>query len=213
MERADFDCHDRSNMGAPNAGGHGSPEPRRDTRLDRLCDSRSSSELSQRRVSFCMPTLNGLVSANTAQLIRSRSPGTPEMPTLCGREPCQQPVTICSFKLAALWVRISTVPVCCTHSSLFSPERERERERQDEKQTDTRYIQTDDAPLYTRGNKQCLAICCMNIVIYLLVKAYYVWRNKQREKTWDTFTEEERLRYLSDPPDEGNKRLDFRFQH
>lgn len=53
----------------------------------------------------------------------------------------------------------------------------------------------------------------MNVVLYLLTKAYYVWRNKQKDKKWNDFTEEERLRYLSDPPDEGNKRLDFRFQH
>lgn len=71
----------------------------------------------------------------------------------------------------------------------------------------------DDAPLYSRGNRQCLYLCCMNIVLYLLTKAYYVWRNHQKAKKWEVLTEEQRLRYLSDPPDEGNKRLDFRFQH
>lgn len=71
----------------------------------------------------------------------------------------------------------------------------------------------DDAPLYSRGNKVCLGIACLNVFLYLGVKAYYVWRNKQKGKRWDGMTEDERLQYLSDPPDEGNKRLDFRFDH
>ncbi len=53
----------------------------------------------------------------------------------------------------------------------------------------------------------------MNIVLYALVKAYYVWRNKSRDKKWDAMTVEERLHYLATTTDEGNKRLDFRFHH
>ncbi|KAK4227418.1 major facilitator superfamily domain-containing protein [Podospora fimiseda] len=71
----------------------------------------------------------------------------------------------------------------------------------------------DDAPLYRRGNRQLLGICCMNLVIYALVKAYYVWRNKSRDKKWNAMTEEQRLDYLANTTDEGNKRLDFRFDH
>ncbi|KAH8780086.1 major facilitator superfamily domain-containing protein [Diaporthe sp. PMI_573] len=71
----------------------------------------------------------------------------------------------------------------------------------------------DDKPLYTRGNKQLLAVCGMNIVLYFLTKAYYVFRNKQRDKKWNAMTEDERLDYLENTTDEGNKRLDFRFQH
>jgi hypothetical protein len=76
----------------------------------------------------------------------------------------------------------------------------------------TKWI-SDDAPLYRRGNRQLLAILCMNIVLYFLVKAYYVWRNNQKAKKWNAMTEEERLNYLSTTKDKGNKRLDFRFQH
>ncbi len=72
---------------------------------------------------------------------------------------------------------------------------------------------SDDAPVYSRGNKQLLAIVCMNIVLYFLVKAYYVFRNKQRDKKWNAMSEEERLVYLSTTTDLGNKRLDFRFAH
>ncbi len=72
---------------------------------------------------------------------------------------------------------------------------------------------TDDAPLYHRGNKQLIAILVMNIVLYLLTKAYYVARNRQRETKWKAMSEDERLDYLTNTKDQGNKRLDFRFQH
>jgi len=72
---------------------------------------------------------------------------------------------------------------------------------------------SDDAPLYIRGNRQLLAVLCMNIVLYLLTKAYYVFRNKQRDKKWAAMSESERLNYLTTTTDKGNKRLDFRFQH
>lgn len=71
----------------------------------------------------------------------------------------------------------------------------------------------DDAPLYKRGNKQLLAILCMNFALYGLVKAYYVFRNKQRDNKWNAMTPEERVHYLTTTTDEGNKRLDFRFSH
>ncbi|OAQ60591.1 MFS transporter [Pochonia chlamydosporia 170] len=71
----------------------------------------------------------------------------------------------------------------------------------------------DDAPRYQRGNKQLLAVCCMNIVVYILTKLYYIWRNKTRDAKWESMTEEQRLEYLATTKDEGNKRLDFRFDH
>lgn len=70
-----------------------------------------------------------------------------------------------------------------------------------------------DAPRYVHGNRALLGIACMNIVIYILTKLYYVWRNRSRAKKWDAMTEEQRLNYLATTTDEGNKRLDFRFQH
>ncbi|KAJ0118786.1 hypothetical protein J7T55_013041 [Diaporthe amygdali] len=75
------------------------------------------------------------------------------------------------------------------------------------------YAGHNDKPLYKRGNRQLLAVCCMNIVLYFLTKAYYVFRNKQRDKKWNALTEDERLDYLANTTDQGNKRLDFRFQH
>jgi hypothetical protein len=72
---------------------------------------------------------------------------------------------------------------------------------------------TDDAPLYRRGNKALLGIVSFNIVVYALTKLFYVKRNKQRDDKWNSMTEAERLHYLATTKDEGNKRLDFRFQH
>ncbi|KAJ8127224.1 hypothetical protein O1611_g6413 [Lasiodiplodia mahajangana] len=68
----------------------------------------------------------------------------------------------------------------------------------------------DDAPLYRRGNSILLGILSLNIVLYIVAKSYYIWRNRSRARKWDSMTPEERLVYLSDHQDKGNKRLDFR---
>ncbi|KAI0547943.1 major facilitator superfamily domain-containing protein [Xylaria curta] len=69
----------------------------------------------------------------------------------------------------------------------------------------------DDAPLYRRGNSILLGILGLNLVLYAVAKGYYVWRNRSRARKWDRMTPEEKLVYLSDHQDKGNKRLDFRF--
>ncbi|KAH7148179.1 major facilitator superfamily domain-containing protein [Dactylonectria macrodidyma] len=71
----------------------------------------------------------------------------------------------------------------------------------------------DDRPHYRRGNKQITAICSANIVIYLLAKGYYIWRNKQRDRHWNALSKEERVHYLETTTDAGSKRKDFRFAH
>ncbi|KAK0702369.1 major facilitator superfamily domain-containing protein [Lasiosphaeris hirsuta] len=71
----------------------------------------------------------------------------------------------------------------------------------------------DDRPEYRRGNRQLVAIASMNIVIYLLAKGYYVWRNKKRDQKWEAMNPEERQVYLNTTTDKGSKRLDFRFAH
>lgn len=65
----------------------------------------------------------------------------------------------------------------------------------------------DDAPNYKRGNTALLSIACMNLVLYGLTKAYYVWRNKSRDKKWNAMTQEQQLEYLETTTDEGNKRV------
>lgn len=53
----------------------------------------------------------------------------------------------------------------------------------------------------------------MNIVLYILTKAYYIWRNKVRDREWNALTKEEQIRYLATTKDSGSKRKDFRFAH
>ncbi|KAK6205683.1 putative major facilitator superfamily transporter [Scheffersomyces amazonensis] len=71
----------------------------------------------------------------------------------------------------------------------------------------------DDLPLYHRGNMQLFAITVALIPVLFLTKAYYIWRNNSRDKIWNAMTPEEREDYISNTTDEGNKRLDFRFDH
>ncbi len=71
----------------------------------------------------------------------------------------------------------------------------------------------DDKPLYRRGNKILLGICCASIGIFYLTKAFYIWRNKVRDTKWNAMTKEEQEHYVLTTTDEGMKRLDFRFVH
>lgn len=71
----------------------------------------------------------------------------------------------------------------------------------------------DDAPLYHRGNETLVIINFVGIGIFLATKAYYVWRNNQREKVWQAMTEEERRDYVRNTKLQGSRRLDFRFAH
>jgi len=77
----------------------------------------------------------------------------------------------------------------------------------------TNIYREDDRPFYIRGNKILLAICCFNIVLFNLVKYYYVTRNKRREAAWSKLTGEEKVDYVQTTNDEGAKRLDFKFSH
>ncbi|PKS07322.1 hypothetical protein jhhlp_005924 [Lomentospora prolificans] len=71
----------------------------------------------------------------------------------------------------------------------------------------------DDKPLYRRGNSILLGICCWNVLLFYLVKAFYIWRNRTRERKWSALSKEEQEDYLLHTTDEGMKRLDFRFAH
>ncbi|EAU92307.1 hypothetical protein CC1G_00526 [Coprinopsis cinerea okayama7 len=71
----------------------------------------------------------------------------------------------------------------------------------------------DDAPLYKRGNRQLIAICCMNITLYILTHFFYKYLNHRREKIWNSWDEKQRAEYIETTKDVGNKRLDFRFAY
>lgn len=71
----------------------------------------------------------------------------------------------------------------------------------------------DDKPLYRRGNRQLFILAIALFPLLLLVKAYYIYRNKQKDTIWNAMTAEEKDDYMKNSTDEGNKRLDFRFAH
>lgn len=71
----------------------------------------------------------------------------------------------------------------------------------------------DDQPLYRRGNKILLGVCIFNIFLFYAVKVFYIWRNKVRDRQWNSLTKEEQDDYIVSTKDEGMKRLDFRFVH
>ncbi|KAK8050844.1 allantoate permease [Apiospora rasikravindrae] len=71
----------------------------------------------------------------------------------------------------------------------------------------------DDKPLYRRGNGTLVANNVLAIFLFFATKAYYMWRNKQRDAVWDAMTEEERRAYTKDTRLQGSRRLDFRFAH
>ncbi len=72
---------------------------------------------------------------------------------------------------------------------------------------------TSDQPYYHKGNHQLLYITCGNIVIWLLTKVYFISRNKYKDRKWGAMTPEERDHYLATTTDQGNRRLNFRFNH
>ncbi|KAL5337601.1 major facilitator superfamily domain-containing protein [Aspergillus crustosus] len=74
-------------------------------------------------------------------------------------------------------------------------------------------FRADDAPRYQRGFSILLGLNLLGIVLFLATKAYYVWRNQQREKIWAAMSFEEREDYIKNSEDRGSKRLDFRFAH
>jgi predicted MFS family arabinose efflux permease len=73
--------------------------------------------------------------------------------------------------------------------------------------------QTDDAPLYHRGNRNLIIINLLGIFLFLFAKSYYVARNKARDKKWNAMTAEEQQNYKLNTTLVGSRRLDFRFAH
>jgi hypothetical protein len=64
-----------------------------------------------------------------------------------------------------------------------------------------------------RGNTALICIALFDVLLFVGVKKYYVWRNAQKEKVWGKMDTTQKANYLATTEDEGNKRLDFRFMH
>lgn len=71
----------------------------------------------------------------------------------------------------------------------------------------------DDAPLYKRGNTDLYGIAFGAIGICLFARFYYPFRNRQKEAKWSKFSQEEKEQYVLTTTDDGNKKLNFRFEH
>lgn len=71
----------------------------------------------------------------------------------------------------------------------------------------------DDKPKYRRGNRTLVVVNVLSVALFLVAKAYYVWRNKVRTRQWEAMTREEQIGYIANSTDKGAKRLDFRFVH
>ncbi|KAJ4367210.1 hypothetical protein N0V85_009188, partial [Neurospora sp. IMI 360204] len=70
-----------------------------------------------------------------------------------------------------------------------------------------------DKPYYHDGNAKLVVINFIAIGVFLFTKAYYVWRNKQKDKVWNALTEEQKAEYIKTTKVQGSRRLDFRFAH
>ncbi|KAG9087290.1 hypothetical protein FS749_003024 [Ceratobasidium sp. UAMH 11750] len=70
-----------------------------------------------------------------------------------------------------------------------------------------------DKPFYHKGNRVLIGITVWNIILFFLVKLYYIQRNKWKAARWNVMTTEEKAHYLETTTDKGNKRLDFVFVH
>ncbi|RHZ65342.1 putative transporter [Aspergillus thermomutatus] len=68
-----------------------------------------------------------------------------------------------------------------------------------------------DKPYYRTGNKVLVALSVYSLVLFVVARFYYEWRNKQKAEKWNAMSSAEREEYLSANKDLGNKRLDFRF--
>jgi hypothetical protein len=95
--------------------------------------------------------------------------------------------------------------------------------------TSANIYRKDDAPLYKRGNRNLIIINVLSILLFLFAKAYYVTKNRIRDKKWNAMTPEvrlmsrtehsnraltscqERINYTRNTTDAHSRRLDFRF--
>ena len=77
----------------------------------------------------------------------------------------------------------------------------------------TRIYTNGDKPYYRRGNLALIIIAAVGIVLCWLAKLYYIMRNKQKQRVWQSLSADEQLHYQLTTKDEGAKRLDVLFVH
>lgn len=73
-----------------------------------------------------------------------------------------------------------------------------------------------DSPYYKNGNKVCVSILALAVVVFLVQRQWLIRLNKQKEVEWERLTPQQKVEYQTDKEareKEGNKRLDFRFAY
>ncbi|OSX66959.1 hypothetical protein POSPLADRAFT_1128288 [Postia placenta MAD-698-R-SB12] len=65
--------------------------------------------------------------------------------------------------------------------------------------------------VHKRGNTDLIAICVMNVFLYILTYIFYRSLNNWRDKKWKAMTPDEQQQYLDTTTDKGNAKLNFRF--
>lgn len=58
-----------------------------------------------------------------------------------------------------------------------------------------------------------LGLIAWNVVFIILIKMYYIMRNKSKDKVWNAMSQEAKDHYLATTTDTGGRRLDVRFTH
>lgn len=77
----------------------------------------------------------------------------------------------------------------------------------------TRIYTNSDKPFYRKGNLALIILAVVSILLCWVAKAYYIVRNRQKQRVWQSMSAEEQLHYKLTTKDEGSKRLDVLFVH
>lgn len=72
---------------------------------------------------------------------------------------------------------------------------------------------SDDSPLYHRGNTNLIIISFIGVLVAIVSRQYYIFRNNQKTKQWNELTAQEQQGYINSTSDHSTKRLDFRFSY
>lgn len=70
-----------------------------------------------------------------------------------------------------------------------------------------------DQPYYRHGNIRPTFLSCFPILLFLIVRYYYVAINRERAKQWQALTAEQQVNYMMNTKDYGSSRIDARLAY
>lgn len=77
----------------------------------------------------------------------------------------------------------------------------------------TRFYTEEGKPFYQGANISLIAINAFSVLLCILAKVYYIYRNKQKKRIWDCMSPEQQIEYTTTTRTVGARRLDFQFIH